>query len=65
MSIKFTNAETVLFKATFQFAINVEKLTESEATEKAMNKVISKRALAKKIAKSECKFLPKIYQKTW
>lgn len=51
MNIKFTSAETVLFKATFQFAINVEKLSEADATEKAMNKVLSKRAFATKLSK--------------
>lgn len=51
MNIKFTSAETVLFKATFQFAINVEKLSEAEATERAMNKVLLKRAFATKLSK--------------
>ena len=49
MNIEFTGAEKVLFKATYDFAINFEKLSVADATEKAMNKVIMKRAMAKKI----------------
>ena len=49
MNIEFTGAEKVLFKATYEFAINVLKLNDADATEKAMNKVIMKRALAKQI----------------
>ena len=49
MNIEFTGAEKVLFKATYEFAVNIEKLSHEDATEKAMNKVIMKRALAKKI----------------
>jgi hypothetical protein len=49
MSIEFTGAERVLFKAEYDFALNIEKLTEAEATEKAMNKILSVRALSKKI----------------
>jgi hypothetical protein len=49
MNVEFTGAEKVLFKATYEFAINIEKLSHDEATEKAMNKIIMKRALAKKI----------------
>ena len=56
MTKEFTGAEKVLFKATFEFAINVEKLSESEAYERAMNKIIAKRALVKKIDKSGYKF---------
>ena len=53
MQVQFTGAEKVLFKATYEFALNVEKLTEAEATEKAMNKILSKRALATKVKRSE------------
>jgi hypothetical protein len=49
MNVEFTGAEKVLFKATYEFAINIEKLSHDEATEKAMNKIIMKRALAKKV----------------
>jgi hypothetical protein len=51
MNVKFTGAEKVLFKMTYEFAINVEKLSEEEAIEKAMNKVIMKRALGKQLEK--------------
>ena len=53
MQVQFTGAERVLFKATYEFALNVEKLTEEQATEKAMNKILSKRALAIKVKRSE------------
>jgi len=49
MNVTFTSAEKVLFKATYDFAINVEKLSHDEATEKAMNKVIMRRAMAKEL----------------
>ena len=49
MKIEFTSAERVLFKATFEFAVNVEKLSDSEAKEKAMNKILKKRAMASKM----------------
>ena len=49
MNIEFTGAEKVLFKATYEFAINVEKLSHEDATEKAMNKVIMRRAMAKEL----------------
>ena len=49
MNIEFTGAEKVLFKATYEFAINIEKLSHEDATEKAMNKVIMKRAMVKKL----------------
>jgi len=49
MNVEFTGAEKVLFKATYEFAINIEKLSHDETIEKAMNKILSKRALAKKI----------------
>ena len=49
MKIEFTSTERVLFKATFEFAMNIEKLSEAEATEKAMNKILQKRAMVKKI----------------
>lgn len=50
---QFTSTERVIFKATFNFALNVEKLSEADATEKAMNKVLSMRALSKKVRRSE------------
>jgi hypothetical protein len=51
MNVKFTGAEKVLFKMTYEFAINVEKLSEEDAIEKAINKVIMKRALGKQLKK--------------
>ena len=53
MNIEFTGAERVLFKATYEFAINAEKLSEADATEKAMNKILSKRAMSNKLRRSE------------
>ena len=53
MTTTFTGAEKVLFKATYQFAIDMLKLTEAEATEKAMDKILSTRALSKKVKRSE------------
>jgi hypothetical protein len=49
MNIEFTGAEKVLFKATYEFAVNIEKLSHEDATEKAMNKVIMKRAFSNKL----------------
>lgn len=53
MQTQFTGAEKVLFKATYQFALDVLKLTEAEATEQAMNKILSTRALSKKVKRFE------------
>jgi hypothetical protein len=44
--IKLSVVEKVLFNATYEFATTVEKLSHEEATKKAMDKVIAKRALA-------------------
>jgi hypothetical protein len=56
MQKELTGAEKVLFKATYQFAIDVLKLSEAEANEMAMNKIISKRALSKKMAREGFRF---------
>lgn len=56
MQIEFTGAERVLFKVTYEFGVNVEKLSEKEATEKAMNKIIQKRAFGKQLAKEGFKY---------
>jgi hypothetical protein len=45
----YTSTERVLFNATFNFALKVEKLSEAEALEQAKNKIIKKRALGKTI----------------
>jgi len=56
MTKEFTSTEKVLFKATRQYAIEVLKVSEVDANEMAMNKIISTRALSKKVAKSGFKF---------
>ena len=53
MNQQFTGAERVLFKMAYDFALNVEKLTEAEAQQSGMDKVLSKRALGKKVRRSE------------
>ncbi len=53
MQVQFTGAERVLFNMTYEFALNIEKLSEEHAREKAMNKILSKRALATKVKRSE------------
>ena len=49
MKIEMTGSEKVLFKATLKFAMEELKLSEAEATEKAMAKIMSTRAMAKKL----------------
>lgn len=44
--IKLSVVEEILFNVTYEFATTVEKLSHEEATKKAMDKVIAKRALA-------------------
>jgi len=39
--------EKVLYKSTYDFSINVLKVSSTEAQENAMQKVLSKRAMAK------------------
>ena len=46
--IKLTGAEQVLYRSTYQFAINTLGLTPAEAVAKALDKVHSKRALGKR-----------------
>ena len=53
MNIEFTGSERVLFKMAYEFAINVEKLTEAEARQRGMDKVLSKRAMSNKLRRSE------------
>jgi hypothetical protein len=50
MQVEFTSAEKVIFKYNKEFHLKNGD-TEGAATEKAMNKIISVRALKKKIAK--------------
>ena len=53
MNIEFTGSERVLFNMAYEFAINVEKLTEFEACQRGMDKVLSKRAMSNKLRRSE------------
>jgi hypothetical protein len=46
---QLTGPEKVLYRATYQFAIDQLQLSPEEATEKAEQKILSKRALAKTI----------------
>ena len=48
MDIKFTSTEKVLFKQTVSFLMKYESLTEAQAMEKAMDKIIAVRAMVKK-----------------
>ncbi len=45
--IKLSVVEEILFNVTYEFATTVEKLSREEATKKAMDKVIAKRAMAR------------------
>ena len=53
MNIEFTGSERVLFNMAYEFAINVEKLTEAEARQRGMDKVLAKRSLSKKVKSFE------------
>ena len=53
MNIEFTGSERVLFKMAYEFAIAVEKLTEAEARQRGMDKVLAKRSLSKKVKSFE------------
>ena len=46
---QLTGPEKVLYKASYNFAIEVLKLTEDQAQEMAEQKILKKRALGKKI----------------
>lgn len=48
MKTTFTSTERVLFNANFKFWIQ-NGLSEAEATEKAMNKILQKRSISKKL----------------
>ena len=45
--IRLSVVEEILFNVTYEFATTVEKLSREEATKKAMDKVIAKRAMAR------------------
>lgn len=51
MNIEFTSQERVLYRMEYEFAINVRKVTEVEAREQAMNKILEGRSLVKKLRK--------------
>jgi len=53
MQVQFTGAERVLFKMAYEFAINVERLSEAEARQRGLDKVLSKRSLSTKVKRSE------------
>ena len=53
MPIEFNGPERVLYKMAYEFAINVEKLTEAEARQRGMDKVIAKRSMSNKLKRTE------------
>jgi hypothetical protein len=48
MNVNFSGTEKVLFKATVDFLMKYESLTEAQANEKAMYKIIAVRTMVKK-----------------
>jgi hypothetical protein len=51
--LSMNGVERVLYAASYNFALNVEKLSHEEAVQAGINKVLSKRKLGKRIT---CKF---------
>ena len=51
MNVEFTGAERVLFIMAYDFALNVERLTDAEAKQRGMDKVLAKRALRNKVSR--------------
>lgn len=51
MNVEFTSAERVLFRMAYEFALNVERLTDAEAKQRGMDKVLAKRALRNKVSR--------------
>ena len=47
--LNFNSVEKALFKASFDFAIKYEKLSQPEAEERGIEKVMKKRAMAKNL----------------
>ena len=47
--LSMTGAERALFAATLEFALHVAKMPEAEAREAAVNKILSKRSLVKRL----------------
>ena len=48
-NMELTGAEKALYKATYDFVVLHEKLSPAEATQRAEQKIIKKRAMASKI----------------
>jgi hypothetical protein len=48
-TITMNGVERVLYAASYNFALNVQKLTEEEAVQAGINKVLSKRKLGNRI----------------
>ena len=49
MSTEYTGAERVLFRMAYDFALTVERLSESEAQQRGRDKVLAKRLLRSKV----------------
>lgn len=47
--LSMNGVERVLYAASYNFALNVQKLTEEEAVQAGINKVLSKRKLGNRI----------------
>ena len=50
MNVEYTGAERVLFRMAYEFALNVERLSEDEARQRGRDKVLAKRLLRNKVA---------------
>ena len=53
MNIEMTGAEQVLYKVQYKFACDVLELSEPEAREMAMQKIIKTRTLGKQLKRTE------------
>jgi hypothetical protein len=51
MNVEYTGAERVLFRMAYDFAINVERLSEAEAQQRGRDKVLAKRSLRNKVSR--------------
>jgi hypothetical protein len=51
MNVEYTGAERVLFRMAYDFAITVERLSESEAQQRGRDKVLAKRSLRSKVSR--------------
>ena len=51
MKVEFTSPEKVLYRTTYEFAVEVLKVSEQEARDMAMHKVLNKRAMARQVSK--------------